>query len=67
MYDTAQRVSVVLEQYDEDGDWAVVALLIDEGGRRQRSTLGRFTTRDEAARYLSTIYESLPRKQKISV
>ena len=48
MHDSPQRVSVVLEQADEDNEWIVVSLLIDERGRRQRSTLGRFTTREEA-------------------
>jgi|GEM_PF-2594311 len=63
MYDNPQRVSVVLEQADEDNEWIVVALLIDERGRRQRSTLGRFTTREEGASFLNTVYTALPRKQ----
>ncbi len=67
MYQAPQRLSVVLEQQDDENEWAVVAVLIDERGGRQRSTLGRFDDRAEAAKYLSTVYGALPRRQKAAV
>ena len=67
MHDVPQRLSVVLEQQDDENEWAVVAVLIDERGGRQRSTLGRFDDRAEAAKYLSTVYGALPRRRKAAV
>lgn len=64
MYDSAQRVSIVLEQQDEDRKWITVAILIDERGQRQRTTLDRFATRDEAAASLDSIYRSLSTRKK---
>jgi hypothetical protein len=64
MYETIQRVSIVLEQQDEDKKWITVAILIDERGQRQRTTLDRFATRGEAAASLESIYRSLPRRKK---
>lgn len=64
MYDSAQRVSIVLEQQDEDRKWITVAILIDERGQRQRTTLDRFATRDEAAASLDSIYQSLATRKK---
>jgi hypothetical protein len=63
MYDAAQRLSVVIEQQDDE----VVAVLIDERGGRQRSTMGRFSDRAEAAKYLVTVYGTLTRKHKTAV
>lgn len=57
----------MLEQQEDDEDWAVVGILIDERGTRQRSTLGRFSSRAEAAQYLSRVYGALPRKPKTTV
>ncbi len=67
MHDVPQRLSVVLEQQEDDEDWAVVGILIDERGTRQRSTLGRFSSRAKAAQYLSRVYGALPRKPKSAV
>ncbi len=67
MHDVPQRLSVVLEQQDDEDEWAVVAVLIDERGGRQRSTLGRFDDRAEAAEYLSTVYGALPRRRKAAL
>jgi len=64
MHDTPQRLSVVLEHQDEDNEWAVVAILIDERGSRRRSTLGRFARRADAARHLGEVYGGLPKKLK---
>ncbi len=64
MYETPQRLSVVLEHREEDDDWAVVAILIDERGGRRRSTLGRFTRRADAARHLGEIFGALPKNPK---
>ena len=64
MYETPQRLSVVLEHHEDDDEWAVVAILIDERGSRRRSTLGRFARRADAARHLDEIYGGLPKKRK---
>jgi len=64
MYDAPQRLSVVLEHQDEDDEWAVVAILIDERGSRRRSTLGRFARRADAARHLGEVFDALPKKRK---
>lgn len=66
MYETVQRVSIVLEQQDPDEEWITVAILIDERGQRQRNTLGRFAKRAEAAAFLESIYRSLPKQQKLT-
>ena len=60
MTDTAQRISVVLEHDDEDDQWTVVSMLIDDKGARRLMTLARFPNRNEAAGMLETIYASLP-------
>ncbi len=65
MYEAPQRLSVVLEHQEDDDEWAVVAILIDERGSRRRSTLGRFARRADAARHLGEIYSALPKKRKI--
>ncbi len=67
MHDVPQRVSVVLEQHDDENEWTVVAVLIDERGGRQRSTLGRFDDRAEAAKYLSTVYDALPKRRRAAL
>ncbi len=64
MYETPQRLSVVLEHQEDEDEWAVVAILIDERGSRRRSTLGRFARRADAARHLGEIYGGLPKKRK---
>ncbi len=64
MYDAPQRLSVVLEHQEDDDEWAVVAILIDERGERRRSTLGRFARRADAARHLAEVYDALPKKRK---
>ena len=64
MYETPQRLSVVLEHQEDEGEWAVVAILIDERGSRRRSTLRRFARRADAARHLGEIYGGLPKKRK---
>jgi hypothetical protein len=64
MYEAPQRLSVVLEHSEDDEEWAVVAILIDERGSRRRSTLGRFARRADAARHLGEIYGTLPKKRK---
>ncbi len=64
MYETPQRLSVVLEHQEVDDEWAVVAFLIDERGGRRRSTLGRFARRADAARLLGEVYVALPKKPK---
>lgn len=60
MSNMAQRISVLLEHDDEDDQWTVVSVLIDERGARRLTTLGRFPTRVEAAQLLETLYASLP-------
>ncbi len=67
MHNAPQRLSVVLEQQEDDDAWAVVAVLIDERGGRQRSTLGRFADRVEAAQHLSAVYHALPKRKKAAV
>ncbi len=60
MTDAAQRISVILEPDDEDDQWTVVSVLIDDTGGRRLTTLARFPNRPEAAGMLETIYASLP-------
>ena len=45
MADTAQRISVILEHDDEDDQWTVVSVLIDDKGGRRLTTLARFPSR----------------------
>jgi hypothetical protein len=60
MTDAAQRISVVVEHDDEDDQWTVVSVLIDDKGGRRLTTLARFPGRAEAAGMLETIYASMP-------
>ena len=60
MTDAAQRISVILEHDDEDDQWTVVSVLIDDKGARRLTTLARLPGRTEAAGMLETIYASLP-------
>ncbi len=64
MYEAPQRLSVVLEHQEDEDEWAVVAILIDERGGRRRSTLGRFARRADAAKHLDEVYGALPKKPK---
>ena len=71
MNDTAQRATLVLEHVDIDPDaegedallsgdsWSVVAYLIMDSGRRERTTLCRHQTRDEAARAMERYWAGL--------
>ncbi len=45
MTDAAQRISVILEHDDEDDQWTVVSVLIDDKGARRLTTLARFPNR----------------------
>lgn len=58
--DSAQRISVVLEFDHSEEEWAVVGMLIDSKGGRRRTTLARFSTREEAAQSLESIFSQLP-------
>jgi hypothetical protein len=51
---------VILEHDDEDDQWTVVSVLIDDKGARRLTTLARFPSRAEAAGMLETIYASMP-------
>ena len=64
MFDAAQRVSIVLEYQDDERDWAAVAMLIDERGRRRRTTLARFPDRASGAQHLEAIYSVMPQVSK---
>ena len=63
----AQRATLVLEHTsateDEeevgDGKWCVVAYLVYDSGRRDRATLSRCGTREEAAETLGKMWQSL--------
>ncbi len=61
MYETPQRLSVVLEHHENDDEWAVVAVLIDERGSRRRSTLARFAHRADAAQHMGEVFDGLPK------
>jgi len=61
MYDSPQRLSVVLEYRDDEEEWATVAMLIDERGRRRRATLARYGSRKDAASALDRIFAELPK------
>lgn len=60
MTDAAQRISLVLEYFEEEAEWAVVAMLIDDRGSRRITTLARFSNRLEASELLESIFASLP-------
>ena len=60
MFDTPQRLSVVLEYDDVDDEWTAVAMLIDERGRRRRATLARAGSREEVAQTLDRLFAMLP-------
>jgi hypothetical protein len=71
MVDSAQRATLVLEHIGAVGEegpeeeglpsppWSVVAYLISDGGQRQRSTLCRCQTREEAASALEEMWQRL--------
>ncbi len=69
MTTSAQRATLVLEHVsateDEeqvgDDEWCVVAYLVYDSGRRDRATLSRCGTREEAAETLSKMWQSLTR------
>ncbi len=65
---TPQRATLVLEhtsatEDDEeevgDGQWCVVAYLVHDSGRRDRATLSRCSTREEAAEALRKMWQSI--------
>ncbi len=70
MIDSAQRATLVLEhvralregpENEEEPElpWSVVAYLISDGGQRERATLCRCQTREEAAGTLERMWRSL--------
>ena len=71
MVDSAQRATLVLEhigavqeEVPEEEElperpWSVVAYLISDGGQRQRSTLCRCQTREEAASALEEVWRRM--------
>jgi hypothetical protein len=71
MVDSAQRATLVLEHIGAVGEegpeeeelldrpWSVVAYLISDGGQRQRSTLCRCRTREEAASALEETWRGV--------
>ena len=63
-----QRATLVLEHISAtddaeeetgDGKWCVVAYLVYDSGRRDRATLSRCGTREEAAETLGKMWQSL--------
>lgn len=63
-----QRATLVLEHISAtddaeeeagDGKWCVVAYMVYDSGRRDRATLSRCTTRDEAAAALRKMWQAL--------
>ena len=68
MNTTPQRATLVLEHTsateDEEevvggGKWCVVAYLVHDSGRRDRATLSRCGTREEAAETLRKMWQTL--------
>lgn len=56
MTDLAQRATLVLERTVEDGEWFVVAYLVRDSGHRERKTLTRRDTREEATSALEELW-----------
>ena len=52
MPEAAQRATLVLERDPEEGDWYVVAYLVRDSGRRDRKTITRRDSREEASEAL---------------
>lgn len=68
MNTSAQRATLVLEHTSAtedaeeevgDDEWCVVAYLVYDSGRRDRATLSRCGTREEAAETLGKMWQSL--------
>ncbi len=66
----AQRATLVLEHIsatddvatdDQGGTWCVVAYLIHDSGARERATLARCRTRNEACQALQRLWTNLTR------
>ena len=63
MSDAAQRATLVLERDPEEGHWFLVAYLVHDSGHRERKTVTRHATRDEAAAALEATWrEAFGRK-----
>lgn len=59
MTDLAQRATLVLERSIEDDEWFVVAHLVHDSGQRERKTLTRRKTREEAAEALQDLWSRM--------
>ena len=57
--DSAQRATLVLERDMEEDRWFVVAYLVHDDGRRERTTLTWRKTREEAANALEDIWAAV--------
>ena len=58
-YDTPQRATIVLEHPGHDEPWYVVAYLVRDNGARERATLKRCASRQEAAEVLKGYWDKL--------
>ena len=57
--DSAQRATLVLERDMEEGRWFVVAYLVHDDGRRERTTLTCRENREDAATALEEIWTTV--------
>ncbi len=57
MSDDAQRATLVLERDPHEGTWFVVAYLVFDSGRRERTTVAMCDTREEASQKLGTVWK----------
>ena len=62
MPNSAQRAALVIERSIEEEDWLVVGYLVRDSGQRERKTLTRRPTREEAAQALEGLWAKMLEK-----
>lgn len=62
MPNSAQRAALVMERSIEEEDWLVVAYLVRDSGQRERKTLTRRPSREEAAQALESLWAKMLEK-----
>lgn len=59
MSDSAQRATLVLERDPEEGNWYVVAYLVRDSGKRERTTLTWRENREDATLALQEVWDKV--------
>ena len=62
MPNSAQRAALVIERSIEEEDWLVVGYLVRDSGQRERKTLTRRPTREQAAQALEGLWAKMLEK-----